>query len=807
MTAGQCSAAMTVQLQDGNGNAIAGSKNTSGVNITLSFDNNVISATQYPPLAYSQSGCPASSALMPNAQSPEGKPGAAGHRGTGIIEIMPGTNSVNVYMIPSTSIAMGLLAVDQASNYAIGSQTETVLPAAAASVIIAGPDTLGLNVCSHAFYARALDAFNNPANVSSAVNLQINASDLGSAKIYSDSGCTTPINNQITLNHSTTPPIWGSNGGPDSDVPFYLMDSKSENISVVASVQGNVLPFSYGVEMWTTSLANPGQPPIPPQTTINPNDLSWPASVSCGCNYPTSCAITCVPDSGNPSTNGTNLQSAINAASPGEVIVLTSGVTYQNSLRLPQGISNNPNGEYVTITSSDLNKLPPKGTRVPASNAHMATIMANTGNPDFAILAQPGNLSQGILPTSYFKFVGVEITIDPTVTLQYAIMNLDGATPKYNPTQIGELANHMFVLSSWVHGNPIANVQHGIGLGGVYEAVVDSTVSDCHFIGADAQAIGGRSGMTLLIQNNTLEGSGENVLFGGAPAFYPNSITTDLEIIGNTFDKPLSWYDSPQNSQFVCVQQKSGGCGHWEAKNLLELKEGRRILVSGNTFANSWVDGQTGFALLITPRGNGVDYFVIVEDVSYQNNYITHTNNGLAFTDQDSIAPAHSEITRSVAFENNAGWDIGDAFWGGKANMLLLSPGFDGLTVSNNTFGFSVTNNFWETGPNLQIPPQNVTITNNVVSCGKYGFHSGPGWSAFVNLNVSNNALIGCTAKELPPQATGNYMPTDPSAMGFTKWNADSPTNDSDILSLGSGSQYSKDGLGVNWSALPQYNP
>ena len=96
------------------------------------------------------------------------------------------------------------------------------------------------------------------------------------------------------------------------------------------------------------------------------------------------------------------------------------------------------------------------------------------------------------------------------------------------------------------------------------------------------------------IVDNELEAAGENVLFGGARPTLVNNIPSDIEIRGNHFFKPVSWM----------VASPSYGGNHWTVKNLLEFKIAQRVLITGNILENNWVDAQTGFAFLVTPRPN-----------------------------------------------------------------------------------------------------------------------------------------------------------------------------------------------------------
>src|SRR5207244_1796422 len=79
------------------------------------------------------------------------------------------------------------------------------------------------------------------------------------------------------------------------------------------------------------------------------------------------------------------------------------------------------------------------------------------------------------------------------------------------------------------------------------------------------------------------------VMFGGADPAIPNLIPSDIEIRRNYFFKPLAWRAS----------------GAWTVKNLLELKLGRRVLIQGNIFENSWAAAQAGFAIVIWSVNQG----------------------------------------------------------------------------------------------------------------------------------------------------------------------------------------------------------
>ena len=72
--------------------------------------------------------------------------------------------------------------------------------------------------------------------------------------------------------------------------------------------------------------------------------------------------------------------------------------------------------------------------------------------------------------------------------------------------------------------------------------VLNSWIPDCKAVGQDTQALGGYNGPgNYVIENNYLEGAGENVLFGGADPPIPNLVTTNITFRRNYLSKPVAW--------------------------------------------------------------------------------------------------------------------------------------------------------------------------------------------------------------------------------------------------------------------------
>ena len=231
-----------------------------------------------------------------------------------------------------------------------------------------------------------------------------------------------------------------------------------------------------------------------------------------------------------------------------------------------------------------------------------------------------------------------------------------------------------------------------------------SHVAGFWYRGRDAQAVWGLNGPgPYIIRDNYLEGSGENILFGGASIHITNCIPSDVEIGDNTIAKPDAW------------RTLTGS-----VKNSVEFKAVRRALVEHNLIDGNWKDGQDGSAILLTPRNqDGNSPWVAVEDVTIRGNTLRRTIQGYAVSILGRDNEHVSGQTARIIIERNLFVDA--------RNGIRVVGGVEGaLTVRRNTFP-AITNNwlaFSGTGP---LTP--LTVTGNVARSGAYGI-SGDGSTA-----------------------------------------------------------------------------
>ena len=191
--------------------------------------------------------------------------------------------------------------------------------------------------------------------------------------------------------------------------------------------------------------------------------------------------------------------------------------------------------------------------------------------------------------------------------------------------------------------------KRGIALNSAATTIVDSYISDIKANGQDSQAIAGWNGPgPYTIENNYLEGAGDNFLLGGSDPAIQGLVTEDVVFRRNQLAKPVAWREQG-----------------WQVKNIFELKNARRVLVEGNVMEYVWRDAQQGYAILLTPRNqDGKAPWAVVEDVTIRRNVVRHAGGGMQITGEDSNAP--SGPARRIKMVDNLFYDIDANAWGGS---------------------------------------------------------------------------------------------------------------------------------------------
>lgn len=356
---------------------------------------------------------------------------------------------------------------------------------------------------------------------------------------------------------------------------------------------------------------------------------------------------------------GGRLQAALDRARPGDVVELQAGATFVGNFIL----RSKSEGGWIIVRSSAHERLPPAGSRVsPAHTALMPRLATPNARP--AIRTAPG--ARGV------RLVGIEIAPAPGVFV-HSLVELGALeeSPAALPADI-------VVDRCYLHADPAAGGRRGVALNGMRMAVIDSHLSGFKEVGADSQAIMGWNGPgPFKIVNNYLEGAGENVMFGGDDPRIAGLVPGDIEIRGNDFSKPLAWRR----------HDPSYAGTPWTVKNLLELKNARRVLVEGNVFERNWAQTQHGLAIVFTPRNqHGRAPWSTVEDVTFRHNIIRMSTGGFFILGWDNLRS--SRQLRRVLIQGNLFVDIGaftETALPDEGVLFLISDGPTDVVIDSNT--------------------------------------------------------------------------------------------------------------------------
>jgi hypothetical protein len=221
---------------------------------------------------------------------------------------------------------------------------------------------------------------------------------------------------------------------------------------------------------------------------------------------------------------GQDLQAAIDAAKPGDVILLASGAHFTGNFILRAHPSTA--SAFITIRT-DAPGLPDSGTRTgPQFAPLLAELRSPTNEP--ALRAAPG--------AHHWRIENVAFA--PNRRGDGNIIELGDA----RQTSLDRVPAHLVLDRVYVRGDPLWGQKRGIALNSASTEIRNSYVAGIRAIGADTQAIAGWNGPgPFVIDNNYLEAAGENILFGGADPAIPDLVPQHIAITNNDITRPAAW--------------------------------------------------------------------------------------------------------------------------------------------------------------------------------------------------------------------------------------------------------------------------
>ncbi len=440
---------------------------------------------------------------------------------------------------------------------------------------------------------------------------------------------------------------------------------------------------------------------------------------------------------------GGNFQTALNNAQPGDEILLAPGGVYTGNFNIP---AKTGNGVIHVRTNVPYSSLPAEGARMTPTIAvalNLAKIQSTNGS----------TVMQTAVGASNYRFIGLEVTVGSATALNSLIRLGD-----VNQTSLANVSTNLVFDRMYIHGTATNDVTRGFILSSASSAIIDSHISDCHTVGADAQTIVGWNGPgPYKIVNNYLEASSENINWGGSDPGVPQLVPSDIEVRHNHFFKPPAW---------------NGGSPVWLIKNLYESKASRRVLIEGNIFQNNWQSGQTGFAMNFkSTNQGGACTSCITADQTIRYNYIFNSGGGIGIAGSPDPQPVDSTARRFV-IQDNVLDRINIPGFNGVASYMQIIDGASDIIVDHNTFVStgSMGNAVIMASPAIS----GLTFTNNIVGNTSFGVKGGGTSDGTGTLNVFapgytflKNAMIGSTAGNYP---ANNFFPANFAAVGFTNF-------------------------------------
>lgn len=373
---------------------------------------------------------------------------------------------------------------------------------------------------------------------------------------------------------------------------------------------------------------------------------------------------------------GGDFQTALNQAKAGDIIQLEAGATFRGNFVLPNKTGN----EFITIRSSATDaQLPPDSRIDPKKHAAvLPKILTPNNNP--AIATAKG--------AHHYRLIGLEIATE-TDKYVYNLVMLGVENQQTN-----EIPHHIEIDRCYIRAGSKGKTRRGVALNNAETIIKNSHISGFAYREEETQAIAGWFGPgPYKIINNYLEAGAENVLFGGSTPHTKGLIPSDIEVKGNYMTKPLEWRDTVGT------------------KCTFELKNARRVTVSGNVIENSFYEN----AVRLTVRGeDGNAPWSTIEDVVMENNIIRNSGGGINILGKDEYGA--SGIMKRVKIINNLFLEIDSKKWGGDGRFITISDGED-ITIANNTV-FHNGNVITAHGN----PSRRFVFRDNIFSNNNYGF-------------------------------------------------------------------------------------
>jgi hypothetical protein len=245
-------------------------------------------------------------------------------------------------------------------------------------------------------------------------------------------------------------------------------------------------------------------------------------------------------------SEGGDLQAALDAARPGDTILLAPGARFVGNFVLPQveGATS-----FMTLRTDGAG-LPREGVRTGPQYAGRLAVLQSPNN-DPALRTAPA--------AHHWRIENVEFRASRDGNNE--IISLGSASQ----TSREEVPHTLVLDRLLITGDPQLGQKRGIALNSAATEIRNCYIAGIRGVGMDTQAILGWNGPgPFLIENNYLEGAGENVMFGGGTPMIPDLVPTGITMRRNLLSKPLAWRDpivATPSALRAAVSTVGGGLG------------------------------------------------------------------------------------------------------------------------------------------------------------------------------------------------------------------------------------------------------
>lgn len=456
-----------------------------------------------------------------------------------------------------------------------------------------------------------------------------------------------------------------------------------------------------------------------------------------------------------------NCQSAVDAARPGDEVVIDAGFVCTHLVLPDKGNLQ----DFIVIRTADLPSLPPEGKRLSRTEASHLAIL-ETNNYEFAVGVEdvPSGSSATISPNHYY-LLGLEIRVNPLAKTK------NGYIVKLRKTasKLEDLPHDIVIARSWIHGNPDQEVRTGIEMNGLKISITDSIIEDIHLHNETSEGIAGWDSAAgpYKITNNEIAVAGVGLLLGWQSSI-PELIPSDIEVRGNYFHKLDQWRQP--------ITSNLGLAGYWAFGNPVVLRSAQRVLFDANTFANDWshipaTSSYMGHVFWLKPNGFGQPW-ARVQDITITNNVMHDVGGGFGIFYQDPSLP--EVVTQRISIQNNVAYNLDSK---NDAGFIWLQGHATGSVVFNHNTFLSRPKSL----PALIMGEKSgtfayFTFTNNLINddgLGIVGLGSAASGGVslttqFPSVVLHNNALTGQQAANYVGYESSNYFPANLSEVGFS---------------------------------------